>query len=66
MSTSRYLHLLDVELRDDNTGTGGIAYVGETLEEFLRCLDMNLDSITDEEVNKALEDCGILTLEHYE
>ena len=68
---------LDYELEDDDTPDGGIAYMGETLREFLfevsdsfceddeiaeqiyETEDITLLNVTNEEVNKALKECGI-------
>ena len=68
---------LDYELEDDDTDYGGIAYIGETLREFLfevsdsfyeddeiveqiyETEDITLLNVTNEEVNKALKECGI-------
>lgn len=50
--------LLNYLLEDDETATGGVAFAGETLKDFLEEADLNEDA-TLEEVNKALVECGI-------
>jgi hypothetical protein len=45
-------------LEDDESEYGGIAFMGETLLDFLLSIPMSLTS-TKEEVNKALKECGI-------
>lgn len=45
-------------LEDDESEYGGIAFMGETLLDFLLSIPMSLTS-TKEEVNKALSECGI-------
>lgn len=45
-------------LEDDDTPTGGVAFQGETLEDFLEALDyQTIRTIKD--VNQALIECGI-------
>lgn len=49
---------LDYELQDDETEFGGVAFVGETLKDFIA--EVELDEDTDiEVVNVALKECGI-------
>lgn len=45
-------------LEDDESEYGGIAFMGETLLDFLLSIPMSLTS-TKEEINKALSECGI-------
>ena len=52
--------VLDIELRDDNTETGGVAFLGETVADFIDNEDVILneeDSVS--ELNKMLVECGI-------
>lgn len=48
---------LMVELKDDNTKTGGVSYQGETLMDFLSSVDEKPNNMN--EVNKLLKECGI-------
>lgn len=48
----------DYLLKDDATETGGIAFTGETLYDFLCDVGLDLDAPMDV-VNDALEECGI-------
>ena len=55
LTKSIYAQIL---LEDDETLTGGVAFQGETLEDFLEALDcQTIQTIKD--VNKALIECGI-------
>ena len=49
-------------LEDDNTYLGGVAYQGETLEEFLSSVGMPGETDI-EKINKALRECGIKEIE---
>lgn len=49
---------INIELEDDNTETGGISHIGETLGEFLSETELfNRSDIRN--INKALKECGI-------
>lgn len=48
-------------LEDDESEFGGIAFMGETLLDFLLSIPMPLTS-TKDEINKALKECGIKPL----
>ena len=51
-----------IELKDDNTDKGGVAFKGETLQDFLDDLaDENLETLDD--VNNILKDNGIQPIE---
>lgn len=48
----------DIILEDDNSPFGGVAYIGQTLADFLE--EVNMDNVTDINViNDALSECGI-------
>lgn len=49
----------NIYLEDDATETGGISFIGETLDNFLDEIEMPYDSPL-EEINKALSECGIM------
>lgn len=52
--------VLDIELRDDNTKNGGVAFLGETVADFIDNEDVVLnkeDSVS--ELNKMLVEYGI-------
>ena len=51
--------VMDIELRDDDSPTGGIAFAGETVRDFLFTIDRDEEIKTIAELNKALHDCGI-------
>lgn len=52
-------HLKEV-LKDDDTETGGTAFDGETLEDFMNEMYDETDHVvTLETVNESLKDCGI-------
>lgn len=53
----------DIELTDDETSTGGVAFNHERLSDFLEDIDNDTQSIAD--INKELVACGIkpITLE---
>ena len=53
---------LDYELVDDDTLTGGVAFRGETLRDFLDEIGMGYDTPLPI-INKALRDCGIEPIE---
>lgn len=46
-----------IYLEDDNTETGGISFVNETLLDF--CEELHLENKSVAEINKALKECGI-------
>ena len=48
----------NIYLEDDDTETGGISFIGETLDNFLDEVEMPYDSHL-EEINRALSECGI-------
>lgn len=50
-----------IELRDDDTETGGISFRGETLADFIEETDLGYGHSLDE-VNKALKECGIMPI----
>lgn len=51
---------LNVALEDDDTPTGGISFMGETLKDFLYYVVMPTPEIlTMADVNKLLSSCGI-------
>lgn len=65
MKATRKMKLKELErkfrniyLEDDATETGGISFIGETLDNFLNEVEMPYDSPL-EEINKALSECGI-------
>lgn len=49
-------------LQDDNTPYGGTAYIDETLGEFMDSIGLK-GTHTMKQLNIALKDCGIQTLE---
>ena len=53
-----------IVLEDDDTPTGGVAFQGETLEDFLEELADSDDIRTIKDVNKALVECGIKPVMH--
>lgn len=58
--------VLDIELRDDNTKNGGVAFLGETVADFIDNEDVILneeDSVS--ELNKMLVECGIKEINPY-
>ena len=60
-----YILMKDVELKDDDTDKGGVAFKGETLGDFIREIDNERGTpkeYTLNEINNMLEDCGIETL----
>ena len=65
MKVTRKMKLKELErkfrniyLEDDATETGGISFIGETLDNFLDEIEMPYDTSL-EEINKALSECGI-------
>lgn len=50
--------VLNTELKDDETETGGIEYPGETVSNFIGYTDLSLDDSI-ELLNKELKDSGI-------
>ena len=48
-----------IVLEDDDTPTGGVAFSGETVKDFAEGFD---GFSTLEELNEALEECGILPI----
>lgn len=56
--------VMDVVLEDDDTPYGGVAYPGETVRDFLFTIDRDNDEIkTIQELNEALQKCGIKPVE---
>jgi len=53
--------LLRTTLADDDTATGGISFVGETLADFISEVGLSIESPL-AEVNEALKSCGIKPL----
>lgn len=57
----------DVELHD---GTGGVAFEGETLADFIELLEQETGQVGKEytlaELNNALKECGIEPLHEHE
>lgn len=49
----------NIYLEDDATETGGISFIGETLDNFLDEVEIPYDAPL-EEINKALSECGIM------
>lgn len=53
----------DIELHDDGTETGGVAFKGETLVDFIEEWENNTGRVGKEytlaELNDALKECGI-------
>ena len=47
-----------IELHDDETETGGTAFLGETLYDFMMELQIPFSTPL-EEINKGLVECGI-------
>lgn len=55
--------ILNIVLKDDNSGQGGVSFIGETLGDFLKsvdCFDGNIYDV--ETLNAALNECGIKSL----
>lgn len=50
-------NVLDLELEDDDTETGGTSFAGETVRDFLEEADCEITTL--EELNEALTGCGI-------
>lgn len=51
---------LNTVLEDDTTSTGGVAFEGETLRDFLEDTGLIEEKdLTIEDVNRALKECGI-------
>lgn len=48
----------NIELQDDESATGGIAFIGETLGDFMDEVGLD-ENATFEEINHSLEVCGI-------
>ena len=52
--------VMDVELEDDETATGGVSFAGETVKDFIEEVEDDETKITTiDELNKALKQCGI-------
>ena len=51
-------NLLNTELKDDDTETGGLSHYGETLREFLDDTGISHYASLDR-INEALKECGI-------
>lgn len=49
--------ILNTELKDDKSDYGGIAYLGETVEDFIESVGIAPSNIN--ELNDALKECGI-------
>ena len=60
----------DVELHDDGTGVGGVAFDGETLVDFIEQWENDTNRVGKEytlaELNDALKECGIEPLYEHE
>lgn len=57
---NKAIDFLDVILKDDQTETGGVAFVGETLKDFIDSVMLKLNYTSSlEKVNAALLECGI-------
>lgn len=52
--------ILQYKLQDDQSLTGGIAHVGETVQEFIDSVNGNFKNVN--ELNLALRECGIQTI----
>lgn len=50
---------LNIVLEDDDTPTGGTAFQGETVGDFIQSLGTELNNCTLEQLNTALIECGI-------
>lgn len=50
---------LNVVLEDDDTPTGGTAFQGETVGDFIQSFGTELHNCTLEQLNTALIECGI-------
>ena len=53
--------ILDIELQDDETSTGGISFDGETVRDFVLTVNHGFENL--EDLNKALRECGIKEIE---
>lgn len=53
--------ILDIELQDDETSTGGVSHDGETVRDFILTVNHGFENI--EDLNKALRECGIKEIE---
>ena len=49
--------ILNTELMDDKSDYGGIAYLGETVKDFIESVGIAPSNIN--ELNDALKECGI-------
>lgn len=49
--------ILDIELQDDETSTGGISFDGETVRDFVLTVNHGFENL--EDLNKVLRECGI-------
>lgn len=60
----------DIELHDDGSGKGGVAFRGETLADFMLLWEQETGSFGKEhtlaEINDALKECGIEPLYEHE
>ena len=60
----------DVELHDDGTERGGVAFEGETLADFIEMFEQETGRVGKEytlaELNEALKECGIKPLYEHE
>lgn len=53
--------ILDIELQDDETSTGGASHDGETVRDFILTVNHGFENL--EDLNKALRECGIKEIE---
>lgn len=53
--------ILDIELQDDETSTGGISFDGETVRDFVLTVNHDFENL--EDLNKTLRECGIKEIE---
>ena len=63
---ARAAHWLDTKLQDDETPTGGIAFRGETLKDFL-CDALDFESYKNAKmsvINPMLKSCGIKPIDY--
>lgn len=53
------VNILDIELEDDDTLFGGVAFSGETVRDFLDSFEEEDRPHDIDELNKKLVECGI-------
>ena len=59
----KYDEMKEIQLRDDNTETGGISHRGETLFEFVNeVFDLSKGDQPLVQINKGLKECGIMPI----